>query len=65
MAAPQELINLAFTALLRPGDHVVCVLPGYQSLYELARHKGCQVSFWEPEEQPNGSLAFSVSPFIE
>ena len=31
-------------ALLAPGDHVVCTFPGYQSLYELARSIGCEVS---------------------
>ncbi len=50
VAAPQELIHLAMEALLRPGDHVVCTFPGYQSLYELAAAKGCVVDRWEPRE---------------
>ena len=61
VAAPQELINMAFHAMLRPGDHVISVFPGYQSLYEIARHIGCKVSFWEPEEQQDGGFAFNVS----
>ena len=61
VAAPQELINMAFHAMLRPGDHVVSMFPGYQSLYEIARHIGCDVSFWEPEEQNDGSLVFQVT----
>ena len=61
VAAPQELINMAFHAMLRPGDHVVSVFPGYQSLYEIARHIGCKVSFWEPEVQKDGSFVFDVS----
>lgn len=50
VAAPEEGIFLTMQALLRPGDHVVCTFPGYQSLYELARTIGCEVSLWEPEE---------------
>ena len=61
VAAPQELINMAFTAMLRPGDHFVCMFPGYQSLYEIAQHIGCKVSFWEPDELPDGSFFFDVS----
>ena len=54
---------MAMQAMLRPGDHVVCIYPGYQSLYELARHSGCKVSLWEPDLQPDGSYAFNVSRF--
>jgi aspartate/methionine/tyrosine aminotransferase len=50
VAAPEELIFLTMNALLAPGDHVVCTFPGYQSLYELARSIGCEVSLWRPEE---------------
>ena len=51
---------MAFHAMLRPGDHVVVMVPGYQSLYEIARHIGCHVSFWESEEQEDGSIVFNV-----
>lgn len=51
---------MAFHAMLRPGDHVVSVFPGYQSLYEIALHIGCDVSFWEPEEHKDGELVFKV-----
>ncbi|MGA8240817.1 MAG: aminotransferase class I/II-fold pyridoxal phosphate-dependent enzyme [Desulfobacterales bacterium] len=47
---PEEGIFLAMQALLRPGDHVICTFPGYQSLYELARSMGCDVSLWKPDE---------------
>jgi len=50
VAAPQEIIFLLMEALLRPGDHVITAFPGYQSLYEIARTIGCQVSMWEPDE---------------
>jgi len=47
---PEEGIFLAMQALLKPGDHVVCTFPGYQSLYELARSMGCELSLWKPDE---------------
>lgn len=50
VAAPEECIFLTMQALLAPGDHVVCTYPGYQSLYEVARTVGCDVSFWEADE---------------
>ena len=48
--APAEGIFLLMHALLEPGDHVVCTFPGYQSLFEVARSIGCEVSTWEPDE---------------
>ena len=30
-------------ALIRPGDHVVCVLPTYQQLYSIPQSFGAQV----------------------
>jgi aspartate/methionine/tyrosine aminotransferase len=50
ISAPEEAIFLLMNALLQPGDHVVSTFPGYQSLYEIARSLGCQVSTWEPVE---------------
>ena len=47
---PEEGIFLLLHALLSPGDHVVCTFPGYQSLYEVARSMGCEVSLWMPDE---------------
>jgi aspartate/methionine/tyrosine aminotransferase len=47
---PEEGIFLLMHALLKPGDHVVCTFPGYQSLHEVARWLGCEVSYWEPDE---------------
>ncbi len=48
---PEEGIFLFMHALLRPGDHVVCTFPGYQSLYEIARATGCEVTEWIPDEE--------------
>lgn len=47
---PEEGIFLIMHALLEPGDHVISTFPGYQSLYEIARAIGCEVSTWEPDE---------------
>lgn len=50
VVAPEEGIFLLMQALLSPGDHVVCTYPGYQSLYEVARALGCDVTLWEADE---------------
>lgn len=47
--APAEGIYLAMRALLSPGDHVVATVPNYQSLTEVARSIGCEVSDWQVE----------------
>ena len=51
VVVPEEGIFLLMHALLKAGDHVVCTFPGYQSLYEVARSIGCEVSNWEPDEE--------------
>lgn len=47
---PEEGIFLLMHALVSPGDHVVCVAPAYQSLHEVSRSIGCEVSKWLPDE---------------
>lgn len=44
--APEEAIFVAMTALLEPGDRVVVLTPCYQSLFEIARWRGCEVAPW-------------------
>jgi aspartate/methionine/tyrosine aminotransferase len=46
IAVPEEAIFIAMQTLLEPGDHVVTIFPAYQSLYEVARAIGCEVSPW-------------------
>ncbi len=46
VAAPEEAIFIAMQTLLQPGDHVIAISPAYQSLYEIARSLGCQVTTW-------------------
>lgn len=54
IAAPEELIFLAMNTLLRPGDHVITIFPAYQSLYEIARSLGCEVTPWLCQATANG-----------
>ncbi|HWP97628.1 MAG TPA: aminotransferase class I/II-fold pyridoxal phosphate-dependent enzyme [Syntrophomonadaceae bacterium] len=46
----EEAIFLFMNAVLAPGDHVIVQYPCYQSLYELGRSIGCQMSKWEMQE---------------
>ncbi len=67
VTVPEEGIFLLMHALLSPGDHIVCTFPGYQSLYEVARSIGCEVSTWEPDENRGwcfdpGQLEAKVRP---
>jgi aspartate/methionine/tyrosine aminotransferase len=59
VVVPQEGIFLLMHALLKPGDHVICTFPAYQSLYEVARSIGCQFSKWEADEQ--GGWRFDIT----
>ena len=49
IAAPEEAIFIAMQTLLRPGDQVVALAPAYQSLHEIARSIGCEVTGWMVE----------------
>ncbi|MDQ3067896.1 MAG: aminotransferase class I/II-fold pyridoxal phosphate-dependent enzyme [Actinomycetota bacterium] len=43
-AGADEAIFLALNAILRPGDHAVVTWPAYQSLHEVARAAGAEVT---------------------
>lgn len=49
VASPGELHFMAMNVLLNAGDHVITVLPAYQSLFEVARAIGCEISYWIPD----------------
>ena len=51
-----EAIFLFMFAAFQPGDHVVVHSPGYQSLAEVARAAGCEVSLWLAREENNWAL---------
>ena len=50
----QEGIFACMNTLLEPGDHVVCMFPAYQSLYEVARSMGCKVDLWHLRQTDSG-----------
>lgn len=59
-AGAQEAIYLTFRAILAPGDHVIATWPGYQSLYEVARGCGAEVSLLELKPEDNWELNLST-----
>ncbi|KAJ4261420.1 hypothetical protein NW762_006845 [Fusarium torreyae] len=44
---------LALYSLIGPGDHVVCVYPTYQQLYDVPRSIGAEVTLWRLREGEN------------
>ena len=49
-AGAEEAIFNFMNAVLDPGDHVIVHSPCYQSLYEVARAAGCQLTRWATAE---------------
>ncbi|MDD3268368.1 MAG: aminotransferase class I/II-fold pyridoxal phosphate-dependent enzyme [Syntrophomonadaceae bacterium] len=49
-AGAEEAIFIFMNTILGLGDHVIVQYPCYQSLGEVARSIGCEVSHWEMEE---------------
>ena len=47
---PEEGIYISMQTILSEGNEVITTFPGYQSLYELAVSKGCDVKRWEPDD---------------
>ncbi len=45
-AGAEEAIFNFMQVMLKPGDHVIVQWPGYQSLAEVARATGCEVTLW-------------------
>ncbi|HEX5015630.1 MAG TPA: aminotransferase class I/II-fold pyridoxal phosphate-dependent enzyme, partial [Candidatus Limnocylindrales bacterium] len=55
-AGAEEAIFCLMSALLGPGDHAVVTWPGYQSLYEVGRADGADVTLHELREDQRWSL---------
>ena len=55
-AGAEEAIFCLSTVLLGPGDHAVVTWPGYQSLYEVGRAEGADVTLHELREDQRWSL---------
>ena len=50
-AGAEEGIFIFMNAVLSKGDHVIVQFPAYQSLYEIAKAIGCEVTLWEMNEE--------------
>ena len=55
-AGAEEAIFLFTHATLEPGDHLVVHAPCYQSLCEVARGIGCELSLWQAREENGWAL---------
>src|SRR5450759_1578819 len=53
VSSPGEANFVLMNVLLNAGDHVICMSPMYQSLYQVAKDLGCTISFWEPTQSDN------------
>jgi aspartate/methionine/tyrosine aminotransferase len=52
----EEAIFNTMNAALKPGDHVIVLYPCYQSLVEIARSIGCEITYWKLENGPDWTL---------
>jgi len=52
----EEAIFLFMHAVLDAADHIIVHWPCYQSLFEVARSIGCQVTLWKAREENGWSL---------
>ncbi len=57
VAGPQEGIYLCMQSLLKAGDEIVCIFPAYQSLFEIAKSKGCKLKLWHPDRNNTFSIS--------
>lgn len=49
VASPGELNFIVMNVLLEPSDHVVAISPAYQSLHEIVKSIGCDISLWKSD----------------
>ena len=56
----EEAIYVSMRALLKPGDHVICLWPSYQSLYDVARCVGAEVTMVELREEDGWAVSASA-----
>jgi aspartate/methionine/tyrosine aminotransferase len=56
-AGAEEGIFVFMSAVLEPGDHIIVQYPSYQSLHEVARAQGCEVTYWRMDEASGWSLS--------
>ncbi|MFM7856107.1 MAG: aminotransferase class I/II-fold pyridoxal phosphate-dependent enzyme [Flammeovirgaceae bacterium] len=51
VTSPGEANFALMNVLLQAGDHVICMSPAYQSLYQIAEDLGARVSYWKPHHE--------------
>lgn len=51
LLTPEEGIFIALNCILGKSDHVICISPSYQSLHQIIRSIGCEITFWLPDEE--------------
>jgi aspartate/methionine/tyrosine aminotransferase len=52
----EEAIFAYMNTAVGSGDHIIVHAPSYQSLYEIARANGCEISFWMADEAQGWDL---------
>ena len=55
-AGAEEVIFVFMSSILEKGDHVIVHFPNYQSLEEVARYTGAEVTRWKIKEDDNWEL---------
>lgn len=55
-AGAEEGIFIFMNALLNSGDNVIVQFPAYQSLFEIAKSIGCEVTNWPMDDKNNWEL---------
>ena len=55
-AGAQEGIFVFLNSLLNKNDHIIVQFPAYQSLYEIEKALGCEVSLWKLDEKRHWNL---------
>ena len=51
VSSPGEANFILMNILLKPTDHVICISPSYQSLYQVVKAIGCELSYWHPDKK--------------
>jgi len=51
VASPGELNFISMNLLLNSKDHVITISPSYQSLSEVVKSIGCELSYWKPNPE--------------
>ena len=59
-AGAEEAVFCLMNVIAGPGDHVIATWPGYQSLYEVARASGADVTLHELHESAGWALDLDV-----